>query len=457
MNLRLPALFLYLFIFKFSYVNAQWDDKDRLTPVFHQERREAFRALMPEKSVAIFFSNPIRNRSNDVDYQYSQDPNFYYLTGYLEPNSLLIILKNPLSIDGKEANELIFVQNRNTKKEVWTGDRLGVEGVQQRLGFKAVFNGNDFNEFGLDFTKFGNILVKYPEGISNSKNEEPDLGDLVDQLKEKLNSLSDRVDNYLGQRIMKELREIKHPEEIAIMQKAIDITNYGFLRLMKEIQPNMMEYQAQAIVEYEMKKNGSEYPGYCSIAGSGKNGCVLHYTFNRKKMTDGELLLADIGAEYHNYTADITRTIPVNGKFSENQKIIYQLVLNAQNAGIELCRARNPFRSTHDTAVKVITEGLLKLGIIKSENEYFKYFMHGTSHYLGLDVHDAGTNGKLKSGTIITVEPGIYIPKGADCDPKWWDIGIRIEDDVLITDTNPIILSGSLPREIEDIERLMAK
>jgi len=457
MKLRLPALFLYLFVLISFSAKAQWDDTDRLSDTFHKGRRESFKAKMPEKSIAIFFSNPIRNRSNDVDFQYSQDPNFYYLSGYLEPNALLILLKDSINLDGNYVKELIFVQERNSAMEIWTGQRLGVDGVKRHLGFDAVYNGSDFKEFGLDFSKFNKILVNYPIAPSNDKDDNSDLADLTIQVKERLVSLEDKTDNYTAVKILKTLREIKFPEELLLMQKAIDISIVGFKEMIKSVHPSMKEYEAQAIAEYQMKKNGAEYPGYSSIAGSGKNGCVLHYSFNRKEMLSGELLLADMGAEYHNYTADITRTFPVNGKFTEEQKSIYQLVLDAQNASIAACRVGSSFRATHDTAVNVIANGLLKLGIIKAANEYFTYFKHGTSHYLGLDVHDAGTNGTLKAGTVITVEPGIYIPIGSDCDPKWWNIGIRIEDDILITGGSPRNLSGSLPREIVDIEQLMLK
>ncbi len=457
MNLRLPAFILSLLIIQALSAKAQWDDTDRLKPSFHKGRRDAFRALMPEKSVAIFFANPTRTRSNDVDYQYSQDPNFYYLSGYLEPNAILFIFKDSINLDGNQVNEMIFIQQRNPKREVWTGQRLGVDGVKKNLGFQAVYNGADFKEFGLDFAKFNQILVKYPDAPSNEKDDPADIADLSDQVKEKIHAFEDKVDNGIAFRLLNQLREVKLPEELVLMQKAIDISNVGFIEMMKALNPTMTEYQVQAIVEYHMKKNGSEYPGYGSIAGSGANGCVLHYTFNRKQLADGELLLTDMGAEYHNYTADITRTIPVNGKFSAEQKIIYQLVLDAQNAGIAACIAGNDFRSTHKATTEVVTKGLLNLGIIKSESDYRLYFMHGTSHYLGLDVHDAGTFGPLKVGAVITVEPGIYIPKGSNCDPRWWNIGIRIEDDVLITDTQPRILSGALPREIADIEQLMSK
>jgi Xaa-Pro aminopeptidase len=217
----------------------------------------------------------------------------------------------------------------------------------------------------------------------------------------------------------------------------------------------MTEYQAQAIGEYVFKKNGSEYVGYPSICGGGENSCILHYESNRKKLDVNDLLLLDMGAEYHGYSADVTRTLPVSGKFSEEQKKIYQIVLDAQEAGFKQCTPGNEFKSPNRAALEIIKQGLLALEIIKDKNDYMKYFMHGTSHYLGLDVHDAGTHGELKAGNIITVEPGIYIPEGSPCDPKWWNIGIRIEDDVLITETGFENLSARVPRTIEKVEEMM--
>ena len=265
------------------------------------------------------------------------------------------------------------------------------------------------------------------------------------------------IDKRELHRIMGSLRQIKSDEEIVLMRKAINMTCDAQIELMKALKPSMTEYQSEAIVEYVFKKNGAEYPGFPSILGGGENSCIIHYTSNRKLLTDKDLLVSDIGAEYHGYTADVTRTLPVNGQFSEEQKIIYNIVLKAQQAGIDSCKVGNKFWTPHDAATKIITDELLKLGIIEKYFHVQRYFMHGTSHYLGLDVHDLGLNGPLEAGNVITVEPGIYIPEGSDCDPKWWNIGIRIEDDILITTNGPENLSAKAPREIEEIEALMKK
>ncbi|MBL0095697.1 MAG: Xaa-Pro dipeptidase [Bacteroidetes bacterium] len=279
----------------------------------------------------------------------------------------------------------------------------------------------------------------------------------MNYFKEAVENVKDNVNASSLHKYMAQLREKKDPEEIVLLQKAMDMTTDGFREMIRELSPGMSEYQAQAIVEYHAKKGGSEYMGYPSICGGGANSCVLHYTYNRKKLDAKELLLVDMGAEYHGYTADITRTLPVDGKFSQEETMIYNLVLAAQNAGIDQCRKGKGFRDAHHAAYEVIGKGLVELGIIKEINEANKYFMHGTSHYLGLDVHDAGTFTALQSGVVMTVEPGIYIAEGSPCDRKWWGIGVRIEDDILVTESAPIIMTAALPRTIHELERLMAE
>jgi Xaa-Pro aminopeptidase len=449
---RLPVLFFCLLSLSSL---AQWDDKDRLTKEFHKSRREALRALMPEKSAAVFFANPIRNRSNDVDFQYSQNTNFYYLSGYLEPDAVLVIFKEPRTFDGVATDELLFVQQRDPKSELWTGKRLGTEGAKKQLGFNVVYNGIEWKGFGINWKTLSEIFVEYPDLPNDTKFGKADLADLVNYFNESISESGKEINRSGVLSMMGKLREKKLPEEIVLLQKAVDITIQGFTDMIKRVQPGMKEYEAQAVIEYHAKKNGAEYMGYPSICGGGENACVLHYTFNRKELQAQEMLLVDMGAEYHGYTADITRTVPVDGKFSEEEAAIYNLVLQAQNAGIEACKKGADFRAAHRIAYEVIAKGLVGLGIITNESDASKYFMHGTSHYLGLDVHDPGTYTALQPGVVMTVEPGIYIANGSPCDKKWWDIGIRIEDDILITDGAPIILSGSLPRTITALEALM--
>jgi len=254
---------------------------------------------------------------------------------------------------------------------------------------------------------------------------------------------------------LRAMREVKDTCELRLMQKAIDISIEGHRAMMKGARPGMKEYELEALMEYTFKRLGSQDVGYASIVGSNYNACILHYTTNRRKTAMNDLVLADCGAEYHGYTADITRTIPLTGTFTRDQRIIYDVVLEAQDSGIAAARAGSPFRAPHTAAMSVIQRRLLELGIISKTEEARQYFMHGTSHYLGLDVHDPGTGGSLKPNSIITVEPGVYIPAGSPCDKRWWNIGVRIEDDILITEQGPVNMSAALPRKAEEIEKVM--
>jgi Xaa-Pro aminopeptidase len=250
-------------------------------------------------------------------------------------------------------------------------------------------------------------------------------------------------------------REVKDTAELRLMQRAIDISIEGHYAMMRGARPGMKEYELEALMEYHFKRGGAEDVGYASIVGSGYNACILHYSTNRRPTTKGDLVLADCGAEYHGYTADITRTFPMNGKFSREQRLLYNVVLEAQDSGIAASRVGESFREPHNAAKRVIARRLMELGVITKLEQLGKYFMHGTSHYLGLDVHDPGSYGPLKANSVITVEPGIYIPEGSDCDRKWWNIGIRIEDDILITPNGPVNMSGKLVRTADEIEAIV--
>ncbi|HIA12652.1 MAG TPA: M24 family metallopeptidase [Flavobacteriales bacterium] len=425
---------------------------------FHAKKREDLRAIMPENSAAIIFSSSIKNRSNDVDFEFHQDPNFFYLTGLNEPHAMLIVFKEEQRVESFDSKEILFIQPRDSMKEIWSGKTLGVDKAKELLGLKYVFASGMFTEFDFDFYKFDKVfyIVDHTSITDDDKNRR-DLFSLKKHFVQMLDSTRKNVDLQMLKEFMATLREIKEPEEIALLRKAIEITCGAQHDLIAKLKPGMYEYQAEAIIEFGFKFQGAESPGFPSIIGGGKNSCILHYTSNRNELQDGELLVIDIGAEYHNYSADITRTLPINGKFTKEQKIIYNIVLDAQNAGIEACKKGNKFWAPNEASTKIIIQGLVQNGVIKKRMDYRKYFMHGTSHYLGLDVHDIGLNGSLAPGNVLTVEPGIYIPKGSDCDPKWWNIGIRIEDDILITKDGYEVLSDCVPKTITEIEYLMAK
>ena len=421
-------------------------DTDILPKEFHSGRRDALRKLMGDSTVAVFFASTTKNRSNDVNYEFHQDPNFYYLTGLKEPEAMILIFKNEVQFEGFSTNEIIFLKDHDQTSERWTGKLLGVEGAKSMLGIQNAFSNESFSEYKIDFSKFKNVYF-----FEQKKENESELQ------KQFVKKQSANTDNYNINEMLAKLREIKTKEELDLMRKAINITCDAISEAIKALEPSMNEFSVEAVVEYVFKSKGAEHEGYPSIVGGGENSCILHYETNRKKLISKDMLVCDVGAEYHGYTADITRTIPVSGKFSETQRAIYNIVLEAQSAGIDACQPGADFRAPHKVATAIIQKRLLELGVIKLPNEVGKYFFHGTSHYLGLDVHDAGTFGKLKPNSVITVEPGIYIPLGSDCDEKWWGIGIRIEDDVLITEAQPEVLSACVPKTIEEIETLMKK
>jgi Xaa-Pro aminopeptidase len=430
-------------------------DTDLLPPKFFTNNRQALRDLMPKNSVAIFFANPIRNRSNDVDFEYHQDPNFYYLTGLKEPHAALIIYKETQEFNADlTTNEILFLQIKKHRDELWTGKKTGVIDAVKKLGLKTALENEQFLYFENEYEKFDNVIsLPLHRDIKNTT-AKGDLYGLVHFFELTTQGLKNTNESDLPY-FMAILRQVKTQEEITLMRKAISITCAAQVELMKALKPGMKEFQSEAIVEYVFKKNGAEHPGFPSILGGGENSCIIHYNSNRKTLSAKDLLVSDIGAEYHGYTADVTRTLPVNGHFSEVETIIYNIVLKAQQAGIDSCKVGNKFWTPHRTATKIIENELFALGIIKERHHVQRYFMHGTSHYLGLDVHDPGLHGTFQPGNVITVEPGIYIPEGSECDPKWWNIGIRIEDDILITSEGPENLSKDAPRAIEEIEALM--
>lgn len=258
--------------------------------------------------------------------------------------------------------------------------------------------------------------------------------------------------------LLDELRTHKTAEELAIMQKAIDMTVEAHRQVMHSVEPGWHEYEIEALVEHTFKASGAEYPAFPSIVGSGENSVILHYETNRRRTEPGDLVVIDVGAEYHGYAADVTRTVPVSGRFTDEQRAIYDVVHRAQEAGIEASRAGAPYLAPHRAAEAVMAEGMAEVGLIRDEtdlNGLRRFFMHATSHYLGLDVHDVGGGGPLEPGTVITVEPGLYIPAADDIDPRWWNIGVRIEDDILITADGPVNLSADAPRSSDEVEALM--
>jgi len=462
---------LYLFFSLYTFLEAQpspaQDDdlpKDYLSKEFHAGRRDALRSMMPANSVVVIFAFPTRTFSNDVEYLYHQNPDMYYFSGYKEPHSALLIFKDQQTDStGNKYNELLFVQKRNAQAEQWTGRRLGTEGAKEKLGFKMVFNGEDFAKLNIDFSKFDKIIFdRLPLDVANSQKDKADLFDLIQQFKEKSvmpeqGADQKKFDTRLYRELTASLREVKTPEETSLLRKAVEISCQGQNEVMKVVRPDMSELEIQGLHEYVHKKYGAEEVGYGSIIGAGENGCVLHYMENTKTRVGNTLLLMDVGAEYHGYTADVTRTIPANGKFSNEERLIYQIVYDAQEAAFKTLREGSKWKDAEVAARNTVADGLLKLGIIKDKNEASRYYPHGLGHHIGLDVHDRGNYNTLKKNMVMTIEPGIYIPEGSDCDKKWWSIAVRIEDDALITETGYELLSRFAPRSIEEIEKMIAQ
>jgi len=364
-------------------------------------------------------------------------------------------------------NEILFVQPRNAMREMWTGRRLGEKGTKDLLGFEQAFNNSEFKRYNVDFSKFDKILFfDFHNDVRDNPKDSSDLYDLIAQFKAKVkypekNATSLAVEPTKNNLDMKgladqmaKLRGIKTKDEIELVRKAVVISCLGQVEVMKAIKPGMSEREIQGIHEFVYKKYQAEDLGYPSIVGAGHNGCILHYIDNYKpSVSSKELILMDLGAEFHGYSADITRTIPVNGKFSAEQKLIYELVLYAQEEAMKIAKPGTTRQALTDTCKAVVNRGLIKLGIIKPDEKHL-YFPHGVSHHIGLDVHDRGGL-ILEENNTVTIEPGIYIPDNSACDKKWWGIAVRIEDDYLITKDGYDHLSKIAPRAVKEIEDMM--
>jgi Xaa-Pro aminopeptidase len=447
-------------IFNQSFADYGIFDTDGIKPPEYQQRRAAVMAMMDSGSVAIFHANNPVHRNADTDYKFRQNDDFLYLTGCNETNSTLILAPNGIHLDSvTSAKEIIFVAEYT---KTWSGYNLGLEGAKRILGF------DDHRTFSAVFT--AEKLKMLLPLILNSKTilyYTPSLPDILfDPITDTIFSSVRAVGKGLKEKyphltvkssglFMNELRSVKSSAEIALMQKAIDATVVGCIEAMNTCASNKFEYELQAVIEYCFIRSGCEFYGFPSIIGSGPNTLSFHYISNRRQMKSGELVLMDIGAEYHGYSADVTRTIPVNGTFSPAQREIYELVLNAQNSAIKEIMPHMPVHAPEKKAMDVLGEGLVTLGIIQNKSEVKKYCPHGISHSVGLDVHDANIMETFVPGMVLTVEPGIYISDSSTCDKKYRGIGIRIEDDILVTEKGYKILSEAAPRMVESIELCM--
>ena len=368
-------LFLGLFCFLAIGSSAQTDlPEDYLSPSFHKSRREAARERMPDSSVMIVFAAPVRTYANDVDYVFHQNPDMYYFTGYKEPHSVLFIFKEPQRVGDTVFNELLFVQKRDARSEHWHGRRLGEKGVREKLGFTHAYDAPAFKKFPIDLQKFKMVLMApIPQDVKRTGAS--DLFELISQVKEKAGT--EKIPNANPRKysqIIASLREIKTPEELDLIRKAVEISCKGQNEVMKTVRPDMSELEIQGLHEYIHKRYGAESAGYGAIVGAGENGCILHYMENSKTRVGNTMLLMDVGAEYHGYTADVTRTIPAHGKFTAEERAIYQIVYDAQEAAFATLKDGARWKDASKAAQQTITEGLKKLGIISNDAEVNKFY-----------------------------------------------------------------------------------
>lgn len=429
---------------------------EELSRHFFMQNRERLRDTLADSSMVVIFSAGQKARSNDIDYPFHQDTDFFYFTGVREPNAMLVVFKDPVRINDQWMREILFIENKDPKKEQWTGKMLGLEGAKELSGAALVLPNTDFKSMSFPWHQLEHLYTNRVETIERDNREHPgDLMSMCKHLEHKASKAGKTLKTNEGEDLFAYLRQTKSEEEVRMLERAVNITCAAQRNAMVHIKPGMTEYQVQAMIEYTFRANGADGEAFPTIVASGRNGAIMHYTANESLLIPGDLVIMDIGAQYQGYAADVTRTVPVSGRFTEEQAAVYQVVLDAQTVAARYATPGYKFWTPHEEAYRTIGKGLIKLGIIKEWSEIGNYFIHGTSHYLGLDVHDAGIYSSLKPGEVITVEPGIYIPEGSSCDPKWWNIYVRIEDDLLITNGPAKVLSECVPKSISEIEALM--
>ncbi len=430
-------------------------------------RRKRLMQMMGKSSVAILPAAPVLMRNRDAEHTYRQDSDFHYLTGFPEPEAVVVLIPKR-----KHAEYILFCRERDPEMETWHGRRAGLDGAMEEYGADDAFPITDIDDI-LPGLLENCERVFYAMGCNTGFDNQ--VNGWVNQLRDKARAGVHTPGEFVAlDHLLHDMRLYKSRTEITAMRKAAKISAQAHIRAMQITKPGMMEYEIEAEFQHHYKQNGCEH-AYTSIVGGGENGCILHYTENNAQLRDGDLLLIDAGAENDLYAADITRTFPVNGSFSPEQKALYQIVLDAQLAAIEKVKPGNHWNDPHEAAVKVITKGLIKLGLLKGnlrtlikEQAYRTFYMHRTGHWLGMDVHDVGDYKvgdvwrELEPGMVLTVEPGLYIAPGSKVGKravakKWQGIGIRIEDDVLVTKDGCDILSKDAPKTISDIEALMNK
>lgn len=422
-----------------------------------------FMRRMDQDSIAIIPSAREITRSHDLHFRFRQDSDFFYLTGFEEPDSFAVIAP------GRAQKYTLFVRPRDPAQEIWVGRRAGVEGAKNEFGADEAFPVEEFEDKLLDILD-GAEKLYYRLGVN------PEIDKLVIEKIASVRTLN-RKPIEVPQTIIDpatiihEMRMVKSDEEIELMQTAADIAAEAHVEAMKAVRPGMKEYEIEALIEQIFRKRGAAGPAYTSIVGAGANATVLHYINNDAELRDGELLLVDAGAEYKGYASDITRTFPINGRYTPAQREIYDLVLKAQVSCVNMVKPGNTHEQLKQHSIEVLTEGMVELGLLQGnpeelikEKKYEQFYMHGLGHMIGVDVHDVGAyyqNKKsrpLEPGVVMTIEPGIYVaPDTRDVPEKYLGIGVRIEDDVMCTNNGPRVLTTKVPKQAEEIEALMAR
>ena len=428
---------------------------------FLERRRKVFN-LVQDNSLVIIHSSNLVARNADANYPFRQNSDFFYLTGFDEPESCLVLKK----VSGVE-EFILFCKDRDPLREQWDGLRSGQEGAKKDFGADDAYSIQDLDKI-LPNTLEGIRTIYYP--MVNSNGIDISLNKWLEITRLNARSGSEAPQTIIAlESILHEIRLIKSSEEVEVMKIAASITAEAHCNAMKKVTPGMFEYQLEAEYLQTFMKHGSRAAAYNSIVGGGNNACILHYNENKDELKNGDLVLIDAGCEYQNYASDVTRTFPVGGKFTEAQKSIYEVVLNAHSEALKQLIPGNPWIKVHEASVNAITKGLIDLGILDGvmedlieQEKFSRFYMHRVGHWLGMDVHDVGNykvDGEwraLEAGMVLTIEPGIYILDSLEgVDAKWLGIGIRIEDDVLITKDGFEILTSEVPREIEAIEALM--
>jgi len=430
------------------------------TKVYIKRRKQLMR-MMTENAVAILPSAPTLIRNRDVEHGFRQDSDFMYLSGFNEPDSVIVLIPNR-----KQGEYVLFCRDRDMKKETWNGRRFGPEGAVEHFSADAAYPIDDLEEILPG-------LMENRESVYYSIGLNPAFDKHVLKCVNDLRALSRRgtrapYEFVSLEYLLHDMRLYKSREEISLMRKAAKISVQAHINAMKKCEPGLYEYELEAEFLFEFKRNGANW-AYSSIVGGGENSCILHYTENNAELNNKELVLIDAGAEYQGYAADITRTFPVNGKYSVPQQEIYEVVLQAQEAAFAKVKPGNHWNDPHNAAVRVLTRGMVEIGLLKGkpaqlikDGSYLKYYMHRTGHWLGMDVHDVGdykidNNWRLlEPGMVLTVEPGLYIPAGSRGAKRWWNTGVRIEDDLLVTKDGYDLLTKGLPRTVAEVEAVMA-